>query len=209
MNSQKRQEKMDRVLLCKQPTLLLFLDNVHDSQNLSAIVRTCDAVGILDFFYTNKDNTHFKTYKTIAQGAHHWVNRFKIDEGEKVTFLKQKQLEGFQIIATHLDKKAISFREVDYTLPTIIIVGNEKVGVSHELIMIADKTITIPMKGMVQSLNVSVATALILYEAQRQREAKGMYVSSQLSDARQEEIKHAWIYRDTVARRSKGRIRLK
>jgi len=209
MNSEKRQEKIDKTLFFKQPTLGLFLENIHDSHNLSAIVRTCDGVGLLELYYTHHDNAHFRTHKTITQGAHRWVNRFKIDEEQKCQFLKQKQKEGFQVVATHLDENAISFRDVDYTLPTIMIVGNEKEGVSPELRMIADKTITIPMKGMVQSLNVSVATALVLYEAQRQRESKGMYETPQLSKQSRTEIKKGWIYRDTVARRSKGRIALK
>ncbi len=209
MNSEKRQEKIDKTLQNKQPTLLLFLEDVHDAHNLSAIVRSCDAVGVLELFYTHKDNNHFHTHKVITQGAHRWVNRFRIDEEKKIQFLKQKHSQGYQLIVTHLDKNAISFREVDYTLPTIMIVGNEKDGVSQELIMLADKTITIPMQGMVQSLNVSVATALVLYEAQGQREAKGMYEKPQLSCESREEIKKAWIYRDTVARRSKGRISLK
>lgn len=208
MNSDKRQEKIDKTLFFKQPTLQLFLENIHDSHNLSAIVRSCDAVGVLELYYTHPHNNHFRTHKTITQGAHRWVNRFKINEKDKCQFLKQKQAEGFQVIATHLDEHAVSFREVDYTLPTILIVGNEKEGVSKELIKIADKTIVIPMQGMVQSLNVSVATALVLYEAQRQRESKGMYESPQLSNRQREEIKKSWIYRDTVARRSRGKIHL-
>lgn len=94
-------------------------------------------------------------------------------------------------------------------MPTIIIVGNEKDGVSKEVLALADKTILIPMKGMVQSLNVSVATALILYEAQRQLEINGNYKEPQLLEKERTKIKEGWIFRDTVARRSKGRIALK
>ncbi len=209
MNSEKRQEKIDKTLLYKQPSLLLFLENIHDSHNLSAIVRSCDGVGVMELYYTHKNNEHFRTHKTITQGAHRWVNRFKVNEEDKCQFLKQKQAEGFQVVATHLGANSISFREVDYTIPTIIIMGNEKEGVSSELISQADRTITIPMQGMVQSLNVSVATALVLYEAQRQLENKGMYDTPQLSEKERKKIKSEWIYRDTVARRSKGRIPLK
>ncbi len=209
MNSEKRQEKIVQVLAQKQPTLQLFLDHIHDSHNLSAIIRSCDAVGILELYYTHHDNAHFRIHKTITQGAHRWVNRFKIDENKKCAFLQNKQAQGFQVIATHLDDETIPFTEVDYTIPTIMIVGNEKEGVSKALLKLADKTISIPMKGMVQSLNVSVATALVLYEAARQREAKGMYETPQLSQKIRAQIKEEWIYRDTVARRSKGAINLK
>lgn len=206
MQSDIRKNRIDKTLLHKQPTLQLFLENIHDAHNLSAIVRSCDAVGILDLFYTHHDNSHFKTHKRITQGAHRWVNRFKIDKEKSLEFLKQKREEGYQLVVTHLDSRAVSFRDVDYTLPTIIIVGNEKEGVSDALIALADKSITIPMMGMVQSLNVSVATALVLYEAQRQREEKGMYKDATLPLEKRESLKESWIYRDSVARRSKGLI---
>jgi tRNA (guanosine-2'-O-)-methyltransferase len=126
----------------------------------------------------------------------------------KVTFLQQKQIEGYQVVVTHLEENAVSFREVDYTKPTIIVMGNEKEGVSSELVALADKMIVIPMRGMVQSLNVSVATALVLYEAQRQLEVAGRYDIPQLLEEERETIKNGWLYRDTIARRSKGKIPL-
>ncbi|MCU6405966.1 tRNA (guanosine(18)-2'-O)-methyltransferase TrmH, partial [Enterobacter quasiroggenkampii] len=82
---------------------------------------------------------------------------------------------GMQVLATHLSVKAVDFREIDHTQPTCIIMGQEKTGISPEAIALADQDIIVPMMGMVQSLNVSVASALILYEAQRQRQAAGMY----------------------------------
>jgi len=203
MNSQKRQDKMDKVLEKKQPTL-----DIHDSHNLSAIIRSCDAVGVLQLYYSNPKNHNFKIHKTITQGAHRWVNNNKIDNDKKVDFLKQKQKEGYQIAAMHLDNKSISFKDIDYTRQTIIIAGNEKEGVSDDILAIADKTIIIPMNGMVQSLNVSVATSLVLYEAQRQLEEIGRYQHSQLSEKDRAELKKMWIYRDTIARRSKGTIKM-
>ncbi len=209
MNSEIRQDRMDIVLKNKQPNLELFLDNIHDSHNLSAIIRSCDAVGVLSLYYSNPNNHNFKIHKTITQGAHRWVDNHKINNDEKIDFLKLKQKEGFQIIAMHLDNSSISYRDVDYTQPTIIIAGNEKEGVTDEVLAIADKTIIIPMKGMVQSLNVSVATSLILYEAQEQLEGAGRYTDEQLTKDERKEIKERWIYRDTIARRSKGKIPIK
>ena len=209
LNSEQRVENINKVLENKQPNLQLFLVNIHDPHNLSAILRSYDAVGILSLYYTNPNNQNFKTHKTITQGTQRWVEHTKIHNNKKIDFLKQKQKEGFQLVVTYLDKKAVNFRTVDYTLPTIIIVGNEKDGVSKEVLALADKTILIPMKGMVQSLNVSVATALILYEAQRQLEINGNYKEPQLLEKERTKIKEGWIFRDTVARRSKGRIALK
>ncbi len=203
-----RTERIEKVLLHKQPTLKVMLDGVHSSQNLSAILRTSDGAGILHLYYSTPEDKDLRIHKTITQGAHRWVERVRIDTEERTVFLKRKQQEGYQVIVTHLESRAVSFHEMDYTLPTIIVMGNEKEGVSTEIVSLADHVIVIPMMGMVQSLNVSVAAALILYEAQRQREISGYYAAPQLSEKEREMIKQGWLYRDIIARRSKGKISL-
>ena len=208
MSTDVRLARIDDALTRKQPSFQVMLDNVHSSQNLSAIIRSSDAVGVLDIYYSVKENETLRIHKTITQGAHRWTHRYRINDEDKVAFLKQKKSEGFQVVVTHLEERAVSFRDVDYTKPTLLVMGNEKEGVSSEVIAQADKVIIIPMQGMVQSLNVSVATALILYEAQRQLENAGCYDAPRLSMDKREEIKAAWVYRDTVARKSKGQIPL-
>ncbi len=208
MSTEARLARIDASLLHKQPTLQVMLDSVHNSQNLSTIIRTSDAVGILDIYYSTPENETLRIHKTITQGAHRWTRRHRINEVDKVKFLQQKKAEGFQVIVTHLEERAVSYREVDYTKPTLIVMGNEREGVSAEVIAEATDIIVIPMQGMVQSLNVSVATALILYEAQRQLDNASRYDTPQLSLKQREEIKADWVYRDTIARRSKGEIAL-
>ena len=208
MSTDVRLARIDDALTRKQPTLQLMLDNVHSSQNLSAVIRSADAVGVLDIYYSTKDNETPRIHKTITQGAHRWTHRHRMNDADKVAFLKQKKDQGFQVVVTHLEERAVSYREIDYTKPTLLVMGNEKEGVSPEVIAQADEVIIIPMQGMVQSLNVSVATALILYEAQRQLENAGRYDTPQMSFEKREEIKEAWVYRDAVARRSKGKIAL-
>ena len=208
MSTEKRMARIDDILTRKQSYLQVFLDNVHNSQNLSTIIRTADAVGVLDIFYATPSNETLRIHKTITQGAHRWTHRHRVMDADTVKFLQQKKEEGFQVVVTHLEERAVNFREVDYTKPTLIVMGNEKEGVSDEIIAEATDVIVIPMQGMVQSLNVSVATALILYEAQRQLDNAGMYASPQISLEKRKEIKDAWVYRDTIARRSKGEIAL-
>jgi len=183
-----------------------MLDNVSNSQNISAIIRSCDGVGVLNLYYSTHENLDLRIHKTITQGTHRWINRERIDAHEKIAFLKEKQKKKFQVIVTHLAQDSISFSKVDYTKPTILVMGNEKDGVSQEVIDLADEVISIPMRGMAQSLNVSVATALILYEASRQLENTGAYDTPQLSNEKRETIMKEWIYRDTIRHRSKGRI---
>ena len=208
MSTEVRLARIDDVLTRKQPSLQIMLDNVHSSQNLSTIIRSSDAVGILDIYYSSLGDETLRIHKTITQGAHRWTHRYRVNTADRVKFLQAKKKEGFQILVTHLEERAISFREVDYTKPTLLVMGNEKEGVSPELIKEATHVVVIPMQGMVQSLNVSVATALILYEAQRQLENAGRYEKPQISLEKREEIKSAWVYRDTIARRSKGQIPL-
>ena len=206
MLNEKRIARIDDLLSKKQPDLQVMLDNVHSSQNLSAIIRSADAVGVLDIYYSTKENETLRIHKTITQGAHRWTHRYRMNDDHKVAFLKEKKEQGFQVVVTHLDERSVSFRDIDYTKPTLLVMGNEKEGVSAEIVKLADEVIIIPMQGMVQSLNVSVATGLILYEAQRQREIAGRYDTSALTHEKKEEIKAEWIYRDTIARRSKGQI---
>jgi len=206
MTNDPRTDRIDSILLHKQPNLQLFLDDVHNSQNLSAILRSCDGVGVLDLYYSNSEDRDLRIHRTITQGAHHWVNRTRIVQGERCEFLQGKQKKGFQIVVTHFSDNAVTFRAVDYSKPTIVIMGNEKEGVSSEIVALADVVVIIPMQGMIQSLNVSVATALILYEAERQLEYAGRYDTPQLSKEQREKIKNDWLYRDKIARRSKGKI---
>jgi len=208
MLSEKRIVRIDNLLSQKQPQLQVMLDDVHSSQNLSAIIRSADGVGVLDIYYATKEDEALRIHKTITQGAHRWTRRYRVNTASKSKFLQEKKRAGFQIVVTHLEERAVSFREIDYTKPTLLVMGNEKEGVSAEVIAQATDVIIIPMQGMVQSLNVSVATALILYEAQRQLENAGKYDMPQISKEKRDEIKDAWIYRDTIARRSKGEIAL-
>ena len=206
MVTERRYRRIVESLMRRQPTFELFLDDVHDGHNLSAILRSFDAVGGLRLFYARREDKPVKIHKTIAQGAQHWVRSRRINWQERLDFLQKKRSEGKQIIAARLSERAKDFRRVDYTKPTLLIVGNEKEGISPEVAEIADMEAIIPMHGMVQSLNVSVATTLILYEMERQRSAAGMYDTPQLSSEWIEKIAEEILYRDAIARRSKGAI---
>lgn len=114
-----------------------------------------------------------RTLVSSAAGSNSWVNvKTHRTIADAVTHLKA---QGMQILATNLSDRAVDFREVDYTRPTCVLLGQEKTGITEEALQLADQDIIIPMIGMVQSLNVSVASALILYEAQRQRQNAGLY----------------------------------
>jgi tRNA (guanosine-2'-O-)-methyltransferase len=167
-----RFHRLRAVLDRRQPDLTVLMDNVHKVHNFSAIVRSCDAVGAFEAHAVWPHRELIARHGT-ASGANKWV-RIHTHEcmADAVAELKGR---GMRIYAAHLSAQAVDFRSVDYTRPTAILLGAELEGVSREAQELADGHIIIPMLGMVESLNVSVAAATVLYEAQRQRMAAGMY----------------------------------
>ncbi|WLD56984.1 tRNA (guanosine(18)-2'-O)-methyltransferase TrmH [Salinispirillum sp. LH 10-3-1] len=168
-----RFQKIRTVLGQRQPDLRVMTDGVHKAQNLSAILRTCDASGVLNLHIAAASGQRTGIWKRSAGGSARWVKRHVHSSGkEAAAHLKQA---GFKLYAAHLSAQAVDYRDVDYTLPCAIVMGAEKEGVSAEVIAEIDAEITIPMFGMVESYNVSVAAALILSEAQQQRQRAGLY----------------------------------
>ncbi|CUZ86087.1 tRNA (guanosine(18)-2'-O)-methyltransferase [Serratia marcescens] len=160
------------MLATRQPDLTVCLEQVHKPHNVSAIIRTADAVGVHQV-HAVWPTTRMRTLVSSAAGSNSWVSvKTHRTIGDAVGHLKA---QGMQILATNLSARAVDFREVDYTRPTCVLLGQEKTGITEEALALADRDIVIPMIGMVQSLNVSVASALILYEAQRQRQNAGLY----------------------------------
>lgn len=167
-----RYEKILKVLNSRQTDLTVITDQVHKGQNLSAIIRTADAVGIHRVHAVYKEGV-FRAHTGTAMGSHKWVKTTV--HQDIVAPIQNLQSEGFQVLAAHFDERAIDYRDVDYTKPTALLLGAEKWGVSERACNQIDGTVIIPMMGMAESFNVSVACAIILAEAQRQRSEANMY----------------------------------
>ena len=177
--SPERYQRIRQMLRMRQTDLTVCMEEVHKPHNVSAVVRSCDAVGIHQIHAVWDHKTRLR--KGTAMGSQNWVKTQSHDTiADAVTHLKSQNM---QVLVTHLSEKAVDFREIDYTKPTAIILGQEKYGATDTAIEMADQDIVIPMVGMVQSLNVSVAAALVLYEAQRQRQESGMYDKQHLDEA--------------------------
>ena len=167
----RRREKIERVLAHRQPDLTLVLANIHDPHNVSAIYRSCDAFGVdqVHLYYT--DTAFPLLGKKSSASARKWVGTRRHRNEEEL----QKALEGYQVLVTACTPGARPLRSHDFTRPTAVVLGNEHSGVAPELARIATGELYIPMYGMIQSFNVSVAAAIILAEASRQREEAGFY----------------------------------
>ncbi|RIH83977.1 tRNA (guanosine(18)-2'-O)-methyltransferase [Calidithermus roseus] len=195
-----REHKLRTVLSRRQPDLTVLMEQVNKPHNLSAILRTCDAVGVLEVHaippqkglpvLEEAEAGKIRTYNDTSGSAAKWVGlRVHPDVPSAFAYLKG---QGFRIYATRLSEQATDYRAVDYTQPTCILLGAEKWGVSEEAAALADGHIVIPMLGMVQSLNVSVAAAVILFEAQRQRLEAGLYERPRLSPQQYQAVWEAW-----------------
>ena len=188
--TERRLRKIERTIRQRQFSLRVVMENIHDPHNVSAIFRTCDAVGVpkVSLLYTIE--AFPKISKVSSSSANKWVEKEKFNDTK--TCFESLRNEGFAVLATMLDENARSIYEIDWTQKIAVVLGNEHRGVSPEAAELADGLIYIPMRGMIQSLNVSVATAVILYEAQRQRAAAGMYDESELSEEEIQKMIDEW-----------------
>ena len=173
-----RFQKIKDILNKRQPDLTVVLDNIHKPHNLAAIIRSCDAVGVSDIHGISSNEQKVGVNLKSASGSNHWVNlHIHHSVPNVISELKQS---GFSIYAANDSAKAIDYRKIDYTKPSVIVLGAELDGISPETLDMVDEEIKIPMQGMVESLNVSVANAVILFEAQRQRLQAGLYEKCRL-----------------------------
>lgn len=184
MMSPARYARICEMLALRQPDLTVCMEQVHKPHNVSAIIRTADAVGVHEV-HAIWPRSGMRTMYSAAAGSNSWV---KVKTHSDIQAAASHfNAQGMQILATHLSPSAVDFRDIDYTRPTCILLGQEKTGISKEALALADREIVIPMTGMVQSLNVSVASALILYEAQRQRQNAGLYTRKSCTLAQEEQ----------------------
>lgn len=188
-----RQKKFEAVLSKRQPTLHVVLENVDDPHNVGAILRSCDAFGVIDvhLLYPKGKMPRMREIKSkSAASAAKWLRFTKWESPKKLAaFLKKNKIA---LVVTHMSAKAKDPGKIDLARPVAIVLGNEHEGVSKELLKIADANVLLPMVGFVQSFNVSVAAALLLYEAYHQRETKGMYAKMQLKTGEMSKILKGW-----------------
>ncbi|MFN3266411.1 MAG: tRNA (guanosine(18)-2'-O)-methyltransferase TrmH [Deinococcales bacterium] len=186
-----RQNRVRAVLDKRQPDLTVLLEHVHKPHNLSAILRSCDAVGVLEAHIVALEG-RVPTFNETSAGSDKWLPLHQHPNTQNA--FSSLRSKGFNVIAAHLSDTALDYREWDYTQPTAVLLGAEKWGVSSEAANLADAHIIIPMQGMVQSLNVSVAAAVVLFEAQRQRLEAGLYNAPRLTQDQYAKLEYEWLH---------------
>ena len=192
-----RFRKLRRTLDRRQWDLTVVMDRVHKPHNLSAILRNADAVGVLEVHAVPMEGRISVPHQTSA-GSARWVDvRTHGSAEEAIGFLQERR---FQVLAAHPSPEAWDYREVDLTRPTAFLVGQELKGLDRTARERVDGHVSIPMVGMVSSLNVSVATSLLLYEAFRQRERRGYYRTRRLPEDLYRARLFEWAYPEAARR---------
>ncbi len=176
MPTEARMRKLTRVARRRQAGLTLLLEDVSDPHNLGAVTRSCDAFGVQELhviFGTHAEFDPKEVGKNSSAATNKWLHyRIHRDTESAVRTL---QNEGWLVMAAVIDDAADSIFEADLSQPRVaLLFGNEKTGLSAKAIALADRRVTIPMRGIAQSMNISVAAALFLYEVTRQRRVRGL-----------------------------------
>jgi tRNA (guanosine-2'-O-)-methyltransferase len=196
-----RFRRLKEVLDRRQPDLTVLMERVNKTHNFSAILRNCDAVGVLEAHAVLPEKG-MDLHHHVSAGTSKWL---RIHVHESVTdAVDDLHGQGLTVLAAHPSPRAVDYRELDYTRPMALMVGAELDGISGEGLALADEAVFIPMAGMVRSLNVSVATALLLFEAYRQRSEAGFYERSRLPPERYRATLFEWAHPE-LARHLKDR----
>lgn len=195
--TERRLQRMRTVLARRQPDLTVVIENVHDPHNISAVLRSCDAVGVasVHLVYTFEEEPELS--RVVSASAQKWLDIQR--HGSISECYARLRDERFTIYATALREDCHELHDLDLTAPVALVFGNEQRGCSDEAVDLADGTMRIPMMGMVQSLNISVACAVTLYEALRQRRASGAYDSPKIPEEVRRETLDFWLRRDRRA----------
>ena len=193
----RRFKKIKSVLDKRMENLTVLVEAVNKPHNLSAILRTCDAAGIYEANFICEAN-NIKTFNSTAQGSQKWV-KLK-NHPSPISAISSLKERGFKFFGTILSEKSIDYKTLDYSGKSCFVLGAEKWGLSEELTSQVDEYIFIPMHGMVQSLNVSVAASILIFEAIRQREKKGIipYKGEGLSPEVYHKTLFEWSYPELV-----------
>src|SRR5215212_3421002 len=186
-----RKHKIESVLSKRQSDFTIVLENVFDPHNISAVMRSCDAVGVQEIYVLNtKIPLHEKWGARSSSSANKWLTIHQYDDIHQCFSDLRKKFD--KILTTHLSSDAVSLYELDLTKNLALIFGNEHSGVSEEVRELADGNFIIPQVGMIRSLNISVACAVTLYEAFRQRQQKNYYSVTRLPDNMRKPLAERW-----------------
>ena len=206
-----REKRLKGVISRRQTNFTVILENVHDKHNIGAVLRSCDSVGIAEIFILYTDPRLSREFielgDTSSSGARRWVKVNYYTDIEAC--FKQVRRSYAKIYSTHLSEDAVSLYDLDLTESVALLFGNESTGLTREALSYSDGNFIIPQMGLVQSLNISVAAAVSMYEGLRQRNLKGLYENAPISEQQKTELFDVWSENELLKRKFKTVKRIK
>jgi tRNA (guanosine-2'-O-)-methyltransferase len=172
----------------------VVLENVEDPHNISAAMRTCDAVGIQDMYVLTNKKPRRHWGRRSSSSADKWLTIHQYTDVNELFAVLRQRFD--KIYTTHLSSDAVSLYELDFTGSVALVFGSEHYGISDETRALADGNFIIPMQGIIRSLNISVACAISIYEAMRQKMAAGHYEQPGLPAAQREMLLNEWGFKE-------------
>ena len=186
-----RREKINSLLYKRQNDLTVILENVFDPHNISAVMRTCDAIGMMEMYIIkSKLPTRKRWNDRSSASANKWMVVHYFEDTKSCFEAVRKKYN--QIYCTHLNEAAKGLYELNLTHPTALVFGNEHEGVTEEALSYCNGNFIIPQVGIIQSLNISVACAVSMYEAFRQKELAGHYHERKITIDEQASLLKKW-----------------
>ena len=189
--TQEREERILQVLDKRQAGITVVLENVFDPHNISAVMRTCDAIGMQEIYVLNtRIPRHKKWGAKSSSSAAQWLTIRQYTDAEECFAELRKKYD--RIFTTHLSSDAVSLYDIDLTQRVALVFGNEHAGVTEEIRALSDGNFIIPQVGIIKSLNISVACAVSLYEAFRQKKTAGHYEQRNLPEGQYAALLKDW-----------------
>jgi tRNA (guanosine-2'-O-)-methyltransferase len=186
-----RYNRLTSVLQKRQPDLTVVLENVFDPHNVSAVLRTCDAVGIQDVYILNdRIPPHKKWGYRSSSTAAEWLSIHQFTDAAECFNEVKKNYK--KIYTSYLGEAATDLYSMTLTDSIALVFGNETFGVSENIRRYSDGDFVIPQAGIIKSLNISVACAVTLYEAFRQKTNTGHYEKPRLPQTKMLELQKKW-----------------
>lgn len=179
-----RIQRIDSVLPFRSKKIAVVAEHLYDIGNISAVMRSAESFGFLPFHIIEKQGSKYKKSDRVSKGSEKWLDIYRWKD--TASGLQDLKKQGYQIVVTAIGSQSRPLSEVDFSIPTAIVLGNEKDGVSEKAIELADIQAMIPMNGLTQSFNISVAAAILFYHAFLDRLKR----TGQSGDLSKDEIEH-------------------
>jgi tRNA (guanosine-2'-O-)-methyltransferase len=158
-----RKERIDRVVAQRTRTVTVVLDRLEDTFNMAAVLRTCEGMGLQDVHVIRNPDAPFRPNSKVTQGCDKWLDLHLHRDFASCAALLKKQ--GYRVLASAIRPGATSLFELEFDTKIAMVLGNERFGVSDEVLSHSDGTFWIPMRGFSQSMNISAAASACVTRA--------------------------------------------